>query len=188
MLPLLVGRMAPHRDEVFAMRRCVTGLTDTCRKSRAAISKRGHSNLSPVRHRSLLAARGARPGDRLLGQHIRILCSRLVGSPLRNHFVSLGQFAPGNKDNSGSSVICSPRSTNFTKKRLDAGGVTSLRNPWRSAAGRVVGFRGRGSPGGPMRSFKADGSVRRPAPPTPLAIQCSTDAIQGSRLAAPIFR
>jgi hypothetical protein len=59
------------------MRRCVTGLTDTCRKSRAAISKRGHSNLSPVRHRSLLAARGARPGDCLLGRRIRMLSGRL---------------------------------------------------------------------------------------------------------------
>ena len=60
------------------MRRCVIGFTDTCRKSRAAISKRGHSNLTPVRHRSLLAARGARPGDYLLQRRIRMLLDRLL--------------------------------------------------------------------------------------------------------------
>ena len=58
------------------MRWCVTGFTDTCRKSRAAISKRGHSNLTPVRHRSLLAARGARPGDCLLQRRLRAWIAR----------------------------------------------------------------------------------------------------------------
>jgi hypothetical protein len=63
------------------MRRCVTGFTDTCRKSRAAISKRGHSNLIPVRHRSLLAARGARPGDCLLQRRIHTLFDQLLEKP-----------------------------------------------------------------------------------------------------------
>jgi hypothetical protein len=112
------------------MCRCVTGFTDTCRKYRAAISKRGHSNSIPVRHRSLLAARGARPGHCLPRRRIRMLFGRLFEKVRR-----LIRFSR-----------CSPRSTNFTKKRLGAGGVAS--SPWRSAAGRVVRFRGRAADGG----------------------------------------
>ena len=62
--PLLAGRMAPLSARIFG-NVCVWGspipAAILCR-----ISKRGHSNLTPVRHRSLLAARGARPGDCLL--------------------------------------------------------------------------------------------------------------------------
>jgi hypothetical protein len=63
------------------MRRCVIGFTDTYRKSRAAISKRGHSNLTPVRYRSLLAARGARPVDCLLQRRMRTLFDQLLEKP-----------------------------------------------------------------------------------------------------------
>jgi len=71
------------------MRRCVIGFTDTCRKSRAAISKRGHSNLAPVRHRSLLAAGGARPGDCLLWRRIRMLFDRLFEK--KRHLIRLAK-------------------------------------------------------------------------------------------------
>jgi len=51
---------------------------------RAAIlrrmSKRGHSTLTPVRHRSLLTARGARPGDRLAQRPIPTLLEKLCRS------------------------------------------------------------------------------------------------------------
>jgi hypothetical protein len=49
---------------------------------RAAIlrrmSKRGHSTLTPVRHRSLLTARGARPGDCLAQRLIPMLLEKAV--------------------------------------------------------------------------------------------------------------
>jgi hypothetical protein len=54
------------------------GLTDTCRNLVPPPPKRDHSNLPPVRRRSLLAARGDRPGDGLLRRRIRMLFGRLL--------------------------------------------------------------------------------------------------------------
>jgi hypothetical protein len=61
---------------------CVMRFTDTCRNPVPHI-KRGHSNLTPVRHRSLLAARGARAGDCLLRRRIRMLFDQLLEKPYR---------------------------------------------------------------------------------------------------------
>jgi hypothetical protein len=157
MLPLLAGRMALIRDEVFCnasqvrnrLHRYVPQIP--CRNNKTGplqlisspTSQPAGCQRGPARS---LSPKAAYPDAvRPVVRKIAPLDPVFQKSPRRNHPVSPWQFAPGNKDHSGSSVICSPRSTNFTKKRQGAGGVTSLRSPWRSAAGRVVGFRGRGS-------------------------------------------
>ena len=66
----------PSSDAVLA--RCRRyGFTNTCRKPVPHI-KAGPLQLNPVRHRSLLAARGARPGDCLLSRRIRTSIDQLL--------------------------------------------------------------------------------------------------------------
>ena len=59
------------------------------------------------------------------------------------HFVPLGNLRWVTKTPPAAALLrCPRRSANFTKRRLCSGRVTSFRNPWRSAAGQVVRFRG----------------------------------------------
>jgi len=135
MLPLPAGRMAPHSTRGFC---------------NAQVCNRIH------RYMPQMPCRNIKTGPLQLKFQSDIAACWLPEGP---GLVTVSWGGVSGCCSAGCSKNCAARRgrRTFTKKRLGAGGVTSFRNPWRSAAGRVVRFRGWEAHGGPMRTFEADG-------------------------------